>query len=51
MELEAKLVGELRAAFACCRAVAPRMVARRAGSIVFVSSGQYLAVSGGIQMP
>ena len=36
---EAKLVGELKAAFKCCQAVAPGMVARRSGSIVAVSSG------------
>jgi 3-oxoacyl-[acyl-carrier protein] reductase len=36
---EAKLVSELKAAFHCCRAVAPSMVERRTGSIVLVSSG------------
>jgi len=36
---EAKLVGEIKAAFHCCRAVAPGMVARRSGSIVCISSG------------
>jgi len=36
---EAKLVGEIKSAFHCCRAVAPGMVARRSGSIVCVSSG------------
>ncbi len=36
---EAKLVSELKAAFHCCRAVAPSMIERRGGSIVLVSSG------------
>jgi len=36
---EAKLLGELKAAFNCCRAVAPAMVERRKGSIICVSSG------------
>ncbi|MEW6338124.1 MAG: SDR family NAD(P)-dependent oxidoreductase [Acidobacteriota bacterium] len=36
---EAKLVSEVKAAFNCCRAVAPSMVERRTGSIVLVSSG------------
>lgn len=36
---EAKLVGEIKSAFNCCRAVAPTMVKRRKGSIICVSSG------------
>jgi 3-oxoacyl-[acyl-carrier protein] reductase len=38
-EFEAKLTGELRAAFFCCKAFAPDMVERRRGAIVAVSSG------------
>ncbi len=38
-DFEAKLVGEIKAAFHCCRAVARGMVERRTGSIVLVSSG------------
>jgi 3-oxoacyl-[acyl-carrier protein] reductase len=36
---EAKLVGELRAAFLCCKAVVPGMIERKSGCIVAVSSG------------
>jgi len=36
---EAKLVGELKAAFHCCKAVVPGMIERRRGCIVVVSSG------------
>lgn len=38
-EFQAKLVGELGAAFFCCQAVVPGMIARRGGCIVAVSSG------------
>ena len=38
-EFEAKLTGELRAAFFCCKAIVPGMVERRNGSVVAVSSG------------
>ncbi len=38
-DFQAKLDGELGAAFHCCQAVIPGMVARRAGCIVLVSSG------------
>jgi 3-oxoacyl-[acyl-carrier protein] reductase len=36
---EAKLVGELKSAFNCCRAVVPGMIARKKGCIIAVSSG------------
>jgi 3-oxoacyl-[acyl-carrier protein] reductase len=36
---EAKLVGELKAAFHSCKAVVPDMIERRRGCIIFVSSG------------
>jgi len=36
---QAKLVGELGAAFFCCRAVAPSMIERGKGCIVAISSG------------
>jgi 3-oxoacyl-[acyl-carrier protein] reductase len=36
---EAKLTGELRAAFFCCRAVVPAMIERGRGCIIAVSSG------------
>ncbi len=36
---EAKLVGELKAAFNCCKLVVPGMVARQAGSVIAISSG------------
>lgn len=36
---EAKLVGELKAAFLCSRAVVPSMIERRSGAIIAVSSG------------
>lgn len=38
-DFQAKLDGELGAAFHCCKAVVPGMIARRAGCIVAVSSG------------
>jgi 3-oxoacyl-[acyl-carrier protein] reductase len=37
-DFEAKLVGELSAAFACCKAFVPAMVERKGGSVVAVSS-------------
>jgi 3-oxoacyl-[acyl-carrier protein] reductase len=36
---EAKLMGEMKAAFFCCRAVAPSMVASKKGCIIAISSG------------
>lgn len=38
-EFERKLVGEMKASFYCCQAVARRMAERKAGCIVNVSSG------------
>ena len=38
-DFQAKLVGELSAAFFCCRAVVPQMIEREKGCIVAVSSG------------
>lgn len=38
-DFKAKLDGELGAAFHCCQAVVPGMLARRSGCIVLVSSG------------
>jgi 3-oxoacyl-[acyl-carrier protein] reductase len=38
-DFEAKLTGELGAAFHCCKAVVPGMIARKAGCIVAISSG------------
>ena len=38
-DFQAKLVGELGAAFFCCKAVVPGMIARKSGCIVAVSSG------------
>lgn len=38
-EFEAKLTGELKAAFFCCKAFLPMMVERRKGSVVAISSG------------
>ncbi len=38
-EFQAKLEGELRAAFHCCKAVVPGMIARGGGCIVAISSG------------
>jgi 3-oxoacyl-[acyl-carrier protein] reductase len=38
-DFQAKLDGELGAAFHCCKAVVPGMIARKAGCIVAVSSG------------
>lgn len=36
---EAKLLGEMKAAFNCCKAVVPGMVARNSGSVIAISSG------------
>lgn len=36
---EAKLVGELKSAFSCCKAVVPSMVERKQGCIIAISSG------------
>ncbi|MCI4397578.1 MAG: SDR family oxidoreductase [Acidobacteria bacterium] len=36
---EAKLLGEMKAAFNCCKAVVPGMVARKSGSVIAISSG------------
>ncbi len=38
-DFEAKLVGELKAAFVCCKAFVPGMLALKRGSIVAISSG------------
>jgi 3-oxoacyl-[acyl-carrier protein] reductase len=38
-DFQAKLVGELGAAFHCCKAVLPSMIERRSGCIVAISSG------------
>jgi 3-oxoacyl-[acyl-carrier protein] reductase len=38
-DFESKLVGEMKAAFFCCRAVVPAMIKRKSGTIVMVSSG------------
>jgi 3-oxoacyl-[acyl-carrier protein] reductase len=38
-EFEAKLTGELKSAFFCCKAFVPGMVERRKGSVVAISSG------------
>jgi 3-oxoacyl-[acyl-carrier protein] reductase len=38
-DFQAKLDGELGAAFHCCKAVVPGMIARRSGCIVMISSG------------
>ncbi len=38
-DFRAKLEGELSAAFHCCKAVVPGMIARRSGCIVAISSG------------
>ena len=38
-DFEAKLVGELKATFFCCKAVVPGMIARKAGCIIAISSG------------
>jgi 3-oxoacyl-[acyl-carrier protein] reductase len=38
-DFESKLTGELGAAFHCCKAVVPGMVARKSGCIVAISSG------------
>jgi 3-oxoacyl-[acyl-carrier protein] reductase len=46
-DFQAKLVGELGAAFFCCKAVVPGMIARRGGSIVAVSSGLSRHAGGG----
>lgn len=37
-DFDAKLTGELKAAFFCCKAVVPGMIARKFGSIVAISS-------------
>lgn len=37
-DFERKLVGEVKSAFYCCKAVVPSMVSRKGGSIVVVSS-------------
>jgi len=37
-DFEAKLVGELKATFFCCKAVVPGMIARKAGCIIAISS-------------
>ena len=37
-EFEAKLTGELKSAFFCCQAVLPKMLERRSGCIIAVSS-------------
>lgn len=37
-DFEAKLTGELKSAFFCCKAVVPGMIERRSGSIVAISS-------------
>ncbi|NTW48170.1 MAG: 3-oxoacyl-ACP reductase FabG [Chlorobiales bacterium] len=37
-DFEAKLTGELKSAFFCCKAVVPGMIQRRKGSIVAISS-------------
>jgi 3-oxoacyl-[acyl-carrier protein] reductase len=37
-DFESKLVGELKAAFACCKAFVPGMVERKRGSVVAISS-------------
>lgn len=38
-DFEAKLVGEMQAAFFCCKAVVPSMVERKKGCIIGISSG------------
>lgn len=38
-DFEAKLLGELRAAFFCCKAVVPAMIQKQRGCIIAVSSG------------
>ncbi|OGP35404.1 MAG: short-chain dehydrogenase [Deltaproteobacteria bacterium GWC2_65_14] len=38
-DFQAKLVGELQAAFFCCKAVVPAMVMRKKGCIIGISSG------------
>lgn len=38
-DFEAKLVGEMQAAFHCCKAVVPTMVTRKKGCIIGISSG------------
>lgn len=38
-DFEAKLVGELKAAFVCCKAFLPGMLALKRGSIIAISSG------------
>ena len=46
-DFQAKLVGELGAAFFCCKAVVPGMIARKSGCIVAVSSGLSRHAGGG----
>ncbi len=36
---EAKLTGEMKAAFNCCKAVVPGMIGRKSGSVIAISSG------------
>lgn len=38
-DFESKLVGEMKAAFFCCKAVVPAMVERKRGCIIGISSG------------
>jgi 3-oxoacyl-[acyl-carrier protein] reductase len=38
-DFEAKLTGEMKAAFHCCKAFVPGMVERRSGSVIAISSG------------
>ena len=39
VDFQAKLVGEMKAAFFCCKAVVPGMVERKKGCIIGISSG------------
>jgi 3-oxoacyl-[acyl-carrier protein] reductase len=38
-EYEYKYVGEMKASFYCCKVLAPKMMERKKGNIIFVSSG------------
>lgn len=38
-QFESKLLGELKAAFYCCKAVVPGMIERKSGCIIAISSG------------